>query len=68
MLDPFAGSASTLIAARELGLSFVGIEVDPQHHKAASGRLRQKRGQILTPGEGSVWMALDFNGRAPVVL
>ena len=40
VLDPFAGSGSTLIAARELGRQFIGIELDPDHHRTASSRLR----------------------------
>lgn len=39
VLDPFAGSGSTGIAAVELGCSFVGFEIDPVHAAAASERL-----------------------------
>ena len=37
--DPFAGSGSTLIAARELGRRFIGIDLDPDHHRTARQRL-----------------------------
>lgn len=40
VLDPFCGSGSTLVAARELKRSFVGIELDRVHHRTASNRLR----------------------------
>lgn len=39
VLDPFAGSGSTLVAARSVGRHFIGIELDPQFHRVASARL-----------------------------
>lgn len=39
VLDPFAGSGSTGIAALSLGCSFVGFEIDPDHAAAANERL-----------------------------
>ncbi|MBV9017605.1 MAG: hypothetical protein JO058_18315 [Alphaproteobacteria bacterium] len=39
VLDPFAGSGSSLIAARNRGRRFVGIELDPEHYLTASERL-----------------------------
>ncbi len=40
VLDPFAGSGSTLLAARELGRNFIGIELDALHHATAGRRLQ----------------------------
>lgn len=37
--DPFAGAGATLIAARNLGLPAVGVEIDPAHCATAARRL-----------------------------
>jgi site-specific DNA-methyltransferase (adenine-specific) len=39
VLDPFAGSGSTLVAARMLNRPYVGIELDAGYHAAAVRRL-----------------------------
>src|SRR6202012_5191232 len=39
VLDPFAGSGSTLMAAKMLGHPFTGIELDASYHRIAVGRL-----------------------------
>ncbi len=41
VLDPFAGSGSALVAARELGRQCIGIEIDEQHHRTATTRLQE---------------------------
>jgi hypothetical protein len=40
VLDPFAGSGTTLLAAREMGLSVIGIEQAPEHCALIVERLR----------------------------
>ncbi|MDE8654206.1 DNA methyltransferase [Novosphingobium album (ex Liu et al. 2023)] len=39
VLDPFCGSGSSLVAARQQGRDWLGIELDAQHHRTASDRL-----------------------------
>jgi adenine-specific DNA-methyltransferase len=39
VLDPFAGSGSTLVAAHLLGRQALGIEIDAVHHRTAQQRL-----------------------------
>jgi site-specific DNA-methyltransferase (cytosine-N4-specific) len=39
VLDPFAGSGTTLVAAAELGRQFIGIEIDPSDVELAEQRV-----------------------------
>lgn len=48
VLDPFAGSGTTGVAARKLGCSFLGFEIDPAQAAAASERIA-----AAAPAEGS---------------
>ena len=41
VMDPFAGSGTTLKAAKEMGRRFVGIEVNPDYVKICENRLMQ---------------------------
>jgi len=44
VLDPFAGSGTTLVAARALGLKVVGFEMDEGYCDVTAGRLRRRYG------------------------
>lgn len=41
VLDPFMGSGTTAVVARDLGLKYVGIELNPDYIKIADKRLAQ---------------------------
>jgi adenine-specific DNA-methyltransferase len=41
VLDPFAGSGSTAIAALELGRRFIAIEKDARYYRSAAERIRE---------------------------
>jgi site-specific DNA-methyltransferase (adenine-specific) len=42
VLDPFVGTGATLLAAKELGLDAIGIELNPDYCAAARRRLGQR--------------------------
>lgn len=49
ILDPFAGSGTTGVAAIRLGRRFVGWERDPKYHAIATKRLAGTREQLVLP-------------------
>jgi site-specific DNA-methyltransferase (adenine-specific) len=40
VLDPFAGTGTTLLAAAEASRNAIGVEIDPLYHRLAKERLR----------------------------
>jgi len=55
-LDPFCGSGSSLVAAKNLGMPYIGIEINPKYVKIAEKRIQKVRGRqsrlnlSITPG------------------
>jgi site-specific DNA-methyltransferase (adenine-specific) len=48
MFDPFCGSGTSGVAARELDRFFIGAEMDQEFAKLAERRIRAtKRGEVL---------------------
>ena len=41
VLDPFLGSGTTTVAAKQLGRKYIGIEINPKYCAIAEDRLRQ---------------------------
>jgi len=46
ILDTHAGSASSLIACREMGFEYVGYEIDTDYYNAATKRLEAAKAQV----------------------
>ena len=46
VLDPFAGSGTTLVAAELMGIDAIGIEKDPTYYAIAEKRIAQAQMQI----------------------
>ncbi len=50
ILDPFAGSGTTLVAAQELGFDYIGIEIEENYIPIIEDRLiKSKQNQLNNP-------------------
>lgn len=54
ILDPFAGSGTTGVAAVQMGKSFIGIEREPKYFEAMCRRIREANGDDAGPLFGAV--------------
>jgi site-specific DNA-methyltransferase (adenine-specific) len=48
VLDPFSGTGTTLVAARELGVDYLGIEIEPKYLDTIESRLSPNRKRQLS--------------------
>lgn len=68
MLDPFAGSGSTLVAAYRTNRHYAGAELHTTYFAAAQGRLAYLRRHVGADAAWTVWNdplaieALDIGG------
>jgi site-specific DNA-methyltransferase (adenine-specific) len=49
ILDPFAGSGTTCLAAKSLGRHYIGIEINVDYYRIASERLARQHTQHISP-------------------
>ena len=55
VLDPFMGSGTTALAAKELGRNFLGFEIDKNYHRIAVNRIDG----ITADGQTSIFTFMD---------
>ncbi len=48
VLDPFSGTATTMIAAMRAGRNSIGVEIDLQYCRLAAARLRDEAAQLFS--------------------
>lgn len=57
ILDPFAGSGTTLLAAQLEGRSAVGIEREAEYCEITRQRLQEPSNRVVTPKSGRILAA-----------
>ena len=61
ILDPFAGSGTTGVAATQLGRKFIGIELDPEYFEIACKRVEEAWNQPRLFDEPKAAKAVNGN-------
>jgi len=61
VFDPFMGSGTTGVAAKELGRSFVGCEISPTYYAIAQKRISQAKTRLTKRG-ADVWDSAALPG------
>jgi site-specific DNA-methyltransferase (adenine-specific) len=56
VLDPFAGSGSTCVAALQVGRRYIGIELLQQYHRAGVQRLAAVQRSMHLPAANGDWL------------
>ena len=52
ILDPFVGSGTTALAAKELGRNYVGIDINEEYCRISRDRVVQMQPRLLEHSEG----------------
>ncbi|MDP6822048.1 MAG: site-specific DNA-methyltransferase [Dehalococcoidia bacterium] len=56
VLDPFAGTGSTALAAMRAGRNSISVEIEPQYFAAAEANLRESTPRPSDPGEAKAYV------------
>ncbi len=67
VIDPFAGSGTTLIAALKANRNSIGIEIDPQYCKMAEARLSAENSTLFSPSTLEFIYPANVSTSPPVI-